>query len=120
MTPAELVSLSLKQLAPAHLERLAVDISPGLAALGTLPLPCTTLGMVLQRLIQNAAEAAAVAGRARAHLHIEAEVLAAFSDSNKSRCILPEQINPLEYFFEMVAALQTAEATGGLSARGCR
>ncbi len=75
MTPAELVSLSLQQVAPAHLERLELDISPRLAALGTLPLPCTTLTMVIQALVQNAAEAAAAAGLARARLRIEAEVL---------------------------------------------
>ena len=61
MTPAELVTLSLQQVARAHLDRLELDISPRLAALGTLSLPCTTLGMVLQNLIQNAAESAAAA-----------------------------------------------------------
>src|SRR5579862_9340803 len=38
-----------------------------------------------------------------------AEVLAAFSESNRTQCILPGQNNPLDYFFEMVAALQTAD-----------
>ena len=38
-----------------------------------------------------------------------AEVLAAFSESKRAECILPGQINPLDYFFEMVAALQTAD-----------
>jgi hypothetical protein len=38
-----------------------------------------------------------------------AEVLAAFSESKCAQCILPGQINPLDYFFEMVAALQTAD-----------
>jgi hypothetical protein len=38
-----------------------------------------------------------------------AEVLAAFSESKRAQCILPGQINPLDYFFEMVAALQTAD-----------
>jgi hypothetical protein len=38
-----------------------------------------------------------------------AEVLAAFSETRQSECILPGQINPLDYFFEMVSALQTAD-----------
>jgi hypothetical protein len=38
-----------------------------------------------------------------------AEVLAAFSDSNRSRCTLPGQNLSLDYFFEMIAALQTAD-----------
>ncbi|HEX3798496.1 MAG TPA: hypothetical protein VH413_07330 [Verrucomicrobiae bacterium] len=38
-----------------------------------------------------------------------AEVLTAFSESRQSECILPGQINPLDYFFEMVSALQTAD-----------
>ena len=38
-----------------------------------------------------------------------AEVLSAFSDSKRSSCILPGQNNPLDYFFEMVSALQTAD-----------
>jgi sensor domain CHASE-containing protein len=76
-TPAELVSLSLQQVAPAHRERLDLQISPALAELGTLSLPCTTLGMVLQNLIQNAAEAAASGGLAKTRLQIGAEVLEA-------------------------------------------
>lgn len=38
-----------------------------------------------------------------------AEVLAAFSEAERTQCILPGQIQPLDYFFEMVAALQTAD-----------
>jgi len=75
MTPAELLTRSLQQVAPAHRERLELDVSPGLAALGALPLPGTNLGMVLQNLIQNAAESAACAGQARARLRIEADVI---------------------------------------------
>ncbi len=77
MTPAELLARSLQQVAPAHRERLELDISPRLAALGTLSLPCTTLGMVLQNLIQNAAEAAVCAGKARTRLQIGADLLEA-------------------------------------------
>jgi two-component system, NtrC family, sensor kinase len=77
MTPAELLSRSLQQVASAHRERLDLEISPRLAALGTLSLPCTTLGMVLQNLIQNAAEAAACAGMARARLQIGADIIEA-------------------------------------------
>jgi signal transduction histidine kinase len=77
VTPSELLSRSLQQVAAAHRDRLELVISPSLAALGTLSLPCTTLGMVLQNLIQNAAEAAACAGLARTHLHISADLLEA-------------------------------------------
>ena len=38
-----------------------------------------------------------------------AEVLAAFAEAKRSSCILPGQNNPLDYFFEMVSALQTAD-----------
>lgn len=85
MTPAELLARSLQQVAPAHRERLQLEVSPKLAALGTLSLPCTTLGMVLQNLIQNAAEAAASAGMAHARLQIGAEVLEA--DGERALCV---------------------------------
>ena len=75
MTPAELLTRSLQQVAPAHRERLELDVAPGLAALGALPLPSTNLGMVLQNLIQNAAESAACAGQVRTRLRIEADVI---------------------------------------------
>jgi hypothetical protein len=38
-----------------------------------------------------------------------AEVLAAFSDARRSQCVLPGQARPLDYFFEMISALQTAD-----------
>jgi hypothetical protein len=38
-----------------------------------------------------------------------AEVLAAFSESARSACVLPGQANSLEYFFEMATALQSAD-----------
>jgi len=38
-----------------------------------------------------------------------AEVLAAFSDARRAECILPGQVTPLDYFFEMISALQTAD-----------
>ncbi len=38
-----------------------------------------------------------------------AEVLAAFSETKQADCILPGQINSLDYFFEMISALQTAD-----------
>lgn len=37
-----------------------------------------------------------------------AEVLSEFASEERSRCILPGQTNPLDYFFEMLTALQTA------------
>lgn len=38
-----------------------------------------------------------------------AEVLAEFARAESSRCILPGQTNPLDYFFEMLTALRTAD-----------
>src|SRR5882672_3470068 len=38
-----------------------------------------------------------------------AEVLAEFSHAERARCVVPGQTNPLDYFFEMLAALQTAD-----------
>jgi hypothetical protein len=38
-----------------------------------------------------------------------AELLAEFARAEQSRCILPGQPNVLDYFFEMLAALQTAD-----------
>ena len=38
-----------------------------------------------------------------------AEVLAEFASAERARCILPGQANPLDYFFEMLSALQTAD-----------
>jgi signal transduction histidine kinase len=73
MAPAELIARGLQQIAPAHRERLAVDLSPSIAALGPLSLPCTTLGMVVQNLAQNAAESAAQAGLARVRLRFAAD-----------------------------------------------
>jgi hypothetical protein len=38
-----------------------------------------------------------------------AEVLAEFALAERSRCLLPGQSNPLDYFFEMLGALRTAD-----------
>ncbi len=38
-----------------------------------------------------------------------AEVLAEFSRAEKARCVVPGQTNPLDYLFEMLTALQTAD-----------
>src|SRR5215470_12057132 len=38
-----------------------------------------------------------------------AEVLAEFSRAEKARCVVPGQSNPLDYLFEMLTALQTAD-----------
>jgi len=65
-------------------------------------LPCTTLGLVLQNLIQNAAEAAAAVGRARARLRIAAELLSSdeqrtvrFTVSDDAAGIAAEQLTRL-------------------------
>lgn len=38
-----------------------------------------------------------------------AELLAEFARTERARCVVPGQANPLDYFFEMLAALQTAD-----------
>lgn len=46
-----------------------------------------------------------------------AELLAAFSETARSQCVLPGQSNPLDYFYEMVAALQKADDRTGFMLR---
>ena len=38
-----------------------------------------------------------------------AEVLAEFARAERARCVVPGQTSPLDYFFEMLAALRTAD-----------
>jgi hypothetical protein len=38
-----------------------------------------------------------------------AEVLAEFASAERARCVVPGQATPLDYFFEMLAALKTAD-----------
>src|SRR5437016_1020657 len=38
-----------------------------------------------------------------------AEVLSEFSHAERTRCVLPGQTNPLDYFFEMLTALEKAD-----------
>ncbi len=38
-----------------------------------------------------------------------AEMLAEFAQSDRARCVLPGQSSPLNYFFEMLSALQTVD-----------
>ena len=47
--------------------------------------------------------------RERAVADYVAELLAEFARAEQSRCVVPGQTAPLDYFFEMLAALQTAD-----------
>ncbi len=47
-----------------------------------------------------------------------AEVLAEFSLAERSRCFVPGQTNPLDYFFEMLTALRTADDRTAFYIRG--
>ena len=47
--------------------------------------------------------------RDRAVADYVAEVLAQFASAERSRCVLPGQNNPLDYFFEMLSALNSAD-----------
>ena len=73
MTPAELVARALERLTSMERARLDVELSPGLAALDAMSLPCTTLAMVLQKLTQYAVDSATRAGLARTRLRVSAE-----------------------------------------------
>ncbi|HPC62149.1 MAG TPA: hypothetical protein PKX23_15920 [Verrucomicrobiota bacterium] len=55
--------------------------------------------------------------RDRAVADYISEMLAEFARTERSRCVLPGQDNPLEYFFEMLAALQTADERVGFLLR---
>ena len=46
-----------------------------------------------------------------------AEVLVTFSESARSQCVLPGRANPLDYFFEMVTALQSVDDRTGFLLR---
>jgi hypothetical protein len=46
-----------------------------------------------------------------------AEVLTEFSRSERGRCVVPGQTRPLDYFFEMLAALNTADDRAGFLIR---
>jgi hypothetical protein len=46
-----------------------------------------------------------------------AEVLAEFTHAERARCMVPGQSNPLDYFFEMLAALSTADERTSFSIR---
>lgn len=46
-----------------------------------------------------------------------AEVLAEFAHAERGRCVLPGQTNPLDYFFEMLTALRTADERTGFLIR---
>jgi len=46
-----------------------------------------------------------------------AELLAEFARSERARCVVPGQSNPLDYFFEMLEALRTADEHSGFFIR---
>jgi hypothetical protein len=58
-------------------------------------------------LVRNVLRRAGIQDRAVADY--VAEMLTEYSRIEQSRCIVPGQTNPLDYFFEMLAALRTAD-----------
>ncbi|HYG33240.1 MAG TPA: hypothetical protein VEC99_00560 [Clostridia bacterium] len=46
-----------------------------------------------------------------------AEVLTEFASSERARCLVPGQTNPLDYFFEMLTALRSADDRTGFHLR---
>jgi sensor domain CHASE-containing protein len=73
ITPAELVARAMERLTTMERARLDIELSPGLAALDAMSLPCTTLAMVLQKLTQYAVDSASRASLARTRLRLSAE-----------------------------------------------
>jgi signal transduction histidine kinase len=124
VTPAELVALGLQQIAPTHRDRLAVELSPRLAAIGSLALPSTMLGMVMQNLAQNAAESAAMAGMGRTRLRFDAELAAMPDGSDGLRLIVsddaagiaPEQLPRL---FQKGYSTKSQSTNSGLGLHWC-
>jgi sensor domain CHASE-containing protein len=123
ITPAELIMRGLRQIDPAHCERLDVQHSPALAALGALWLPSTTLGMVIANLAQNSAEAAVQAGLARVNLRFDAglESLGAgnalkLTVSDDGAGILPEQ---MPHLFQKGYSTKPQATNSGLGLHWC-
>ncbi|MBS0387912.1 MAG: HAMP domain-containing protein [Proteobacteria bacterium] len=124
VTPAELVALGLQQIAPTHRDRLAVEMSPALAAVGPLSLPSTMLGMVIQNLAQNAAESAAMAGMGRARLRFDAERAKAADGGSMLRLVVsddaagiaPEQLPRL---FQKGYSTKSQATNSGLGLHWC-
>ena len=74
IAPSELIARSFSRLPPEQRERLDLEIAPGVASLGVLSLPSTTLALVLQELAQYAAACAEQAGLPRTPFRIEAKL----------------------------------------------
>lgn len=55
--------------------------------------------------------------RDRAVADYISEMLTEFARTERTRCVIPGQDNPLEYFFEMLAALQAADERAGFLLR---
>lgn len=71
----ELVSETLEIVPDAYRRRLQVDADESLVRVGTVRVARTILGMVLQNLIINAADAVREAGRERGMLRVAAEIV---------------------------------------------
>lgn len=124
VTPAELIALGLQQIAPTHRDRLAVELSPTLAGIGSLSLPSTMLGMVMQNLAQNAAESAAMAGMGRTRLRFDAQLATMPDGSDGLRLIVsddaagiaPEQLPRL---FQKGYSTKSQSTNSGLGLHWC-
>jgi hypothetical protein len=66
-------------------------------------------------LVRNVFRRAGIADRAVADY--VAEVLAEFARAERARCLVPGQPEPLDYFFEMLAALRTVDERTGFFLR---
>ncbi len=124
VTPSELIALGLQQIAPTHRDRLAIELSPRLAGIGSLSLPSTMLGMVMQNLAQNAAESAAMAGMGRTRLRFDAELAAMPDGSNGLRLIVSDDaagIDPeqLPRLFQKGYSTKSKATNSGLGLHWC-
>ena len=75
IAPSELIARSVSRLPPDLRQRLDIEVAPGVASLGELSLPSTTLGLVLQELAQYAAACAEHALLPRTRFRIDAKLV---------------------------------------------
>lgn len=124
VTPAELIALGLQQIAPTHRDRLAIELSPALAAVESLSLPSTMLGMVIQNLAQNAAESAAMAGMGRTRLRFDAAMATTADGSPALRLIVSDNAagiasEQLPRLFQKGYSTKSQSTNSGLGLHWC-
>jgi len=75
ISPSELITRSFSRLPREQRDRLELEVAPGVASLGVLSLPSTTLALVLQELARYAAACTEQAGAPRTRFRIDARLV---------------------------------------------